>query len=398
MKTDNYTDHVSKKKRQISEIRCSAPKKTDQKYSFKLPTRLQLFRACTATDKYHQEGQKHDRLPGNLQLRKPGSECCQCRGREGLKCFPEPATGGCRQGEGGPPAFHHTSLHSREATEKTYQNRRLSHFRFEAGRLPFYVAGCPLHSAVRALPISTDPRATSTSPSRAPRQGQGWHVPPAGPAPTRTHQQIAARPSPVARWMDSGGQCGTRAGQRGGSSSVTPEHGQAAAATATPQATAATTSASSSQQSGGTTATAPPKKKATDWPRRSRTSHSDWLLLPPRLRPPRRSSDWLTGQVRWRIRSEGAGRAWGRGLGWRTVARCPRVKPIWPVQVCGWCWVQCRERGKAVEMGENWVVPVPCAVTARQRSSVGGFWRGSTSLREGPETSSWIISLQVYRK
>lgn len=73
-------------------------------------------------------------------------------------------------------------------------------------------------------------------------------IPSAPPSPQpgslRTHQQVAARPSPVARWMGSDGQGGTRAGHRKGSSSVKTEQerGQAATATAAPQAAAATTS------------------------------------------------------------------------------------------------------------------------------------------------------------
>lgn len=231
--------------------------------------------------------------------------------------------------EGGKRPFclspHKSTQSGSDGTDLSKPAAQPLFFRFEAGPSPSYVAGCPLPSVVRALPIPTAPRATSAGQPRAPRQGQGWHVPPAGPAPPRTHQQVAARPSPVARWMDSGGQGGTRAGQRGGSSSVTPGQGQAAAATATPQApaTTATTGASSSQRSAETTATAPPKKKAADWPRPSRTSHPDWLLLPPRLRPPRRSADWLTSRVRWRIRCEGAGRA---GRAGPAVAGCRAVR------------------------------------------------------------------------
>lgn len=134
-KIDNYTDHVSKIKVWISEIRWLAPKKTARKYPFKLTTSFQLSGAYAAaqsqqhcellpktTDKYHQEGQKHDGLPGNLQLRKPGRGCCQRQGGKGPKCFKKPSTGEGQAGDKVALLTHTTQVHvagKQQATEET---------------------------------------------------------------------------------------------------------------------------------------------------------------------------------------------------------------------------------------------------------------------------------------
>lgn len=206
MKTDNYTDHVSKKtKRQISEIRLLALKKTAQNYPFKLTTRFQLSGAYTAaqsqqrcellpkaTDKYHQEGQKHDGLPGNLQLRKSGRSCCQCRGGGRSEAFQRAShrPGARRGGEAGRFNSLYSCPRSREATR---DRKNLSKeaaeplfFRLEAGHLPSYVAGYPLTSLALlpgALPIPIAPHRCCPVRSRPLRGASRDTALPPGPAP-----------------------------------------------------------------------------------------------------------------------------------------------------------------------------------------------------------------------
>jgi len=136
--------------------------------------------------------------------------------------------------------------------------------------------------------------------------------------------------------MGSGGQGGRRAGQRGGSSSVTlgQAPGQAATATATPQrprrqlVTAALSRAQGQQ---------PPHPRRSKQPiGRSATAHRTPIgcdccsgSAPP-------AGPGLTdrpGQAVERVRGRGGSR--GRGMAWRAVRRFARVKPKWPPQVRG---------------------------------------------------------------
>lgn len=177
-----------------------APKKTAQNYPFKLTMRFQLSGAYTAAQsqqrcellpkatKYHQEGRKHDRLPGNLQLRKPGRGFCQCRGRGGgggrSEAFQRAShrPGARSGGEAGRFNSLYSCPRSREATS---DRKNLSKeaaeplfFRLEAGRLPSYVAGYPLISLALlpgALPIPIAPhrcRPVRPGPVPSPPRGQ----------------------------------------------------------------------------------------------------------------------------------------------------------------------------------------------------------------------------------
>lgn len=115
---------------------------------------------------------------------------------------------GAGRGEGGCFASHYTSPRSRGATSNrrdlTKQATETLFFRLEAGSLPSYVAGCPLSSPALlpgALPIPTAPRRRRPVPSvPSPPAGPAGALPlPQARLPLQTHQQVAARPSPVAR-------------------------------------------------------------------------------------------------------------------------------------------------------------------------------------------------------
>lgn len=198
--------------------------------------------------------------------------------------------------------------------------------------------------------------------------------------------------------MDSGGQGGTRAGQRGGSSSVTPGQGQAkgAAATATaPPATAtATGGARGSRQGAPTAAAAPTKKRNADWPRYLHTSRTDWLRLPPRPAPS--AEPGLTDR-RGRA-DEGAEPAAGGGA-WAGRPRSAGVKPRWPAGGGGVGWGSCclcqdkeragdngragrRERRGLILTGFVGGAPCPAAEEGM------GFWHGNAALLEGSKANS----------
>lgn len=132
--------------------------------------------------------------------------------------------------------------------------------------------------------------------------------PPPSPQPDslQTHQQVAARPSPVARWMGSDGQGRTRAGHHKGSSSVKIQRkrGQAATATAAPLAAAAATSLRQQSRAQGHRTPEEASSRLAAAP-----PHIGCRLVATsaRLLPSRQRSDCMTRRGRGREQWEGAG-------------------------------------------------------------------------------------------
>lgn len=349
MKTDNHTDHVSKKKGRISEIRWLAPKKTARKYPFKPTTRFQLSGAYAAaqsqqhcellpkaTDKYHQEGQKHDRLPGNLQLRKSGRSCCQCQGGEGLKCFKEPATGEGQAGGKAALLALTTQVHvagKRRATVETYQNRRPNHFSSASKPVPSHPTW-PASLYPPWLGLSHFPQPPAAAPSRPLRQGQPWHCP--SPRPGSPSGHISrSRPAPhqsLDEWTRAG-----RAGRALGSAGAHPQwHRGKARLLRLPRHLRRRRRQPVTAAHSGTHRQRPPHTRRNEQPiGRGAAAPRTPIGCDCRLGSAPRGG----ARIDWQAGSGGrrGTRGWssGRGLSWRAVPRCTNVKSKWPPQVRG---------------------------------------------------------------
>lgn len=228
---------------------------------------------------------------------------------------------------------------------------------------------------------------------------QGWAAPPPSPQPgsLRTHQQVAARPSPVARWMGSDGQGGTRAGHRKGSSSVKieQERGQAAGATAAPQAAA--------------TATSPCQQSRAQGHRTPEEANSRLAAAPPHLGcrlvaavgqapPSRRRLDWMTR------RGGGAGEVGGGGARWAVrVLNQNGGRGCWVgvVYVALWARRWCAEKeqmeGKSTELQSVFVRKEKLWHNANSLWPWENFWQGSTSLQNSNSNHS-VTSPQTFKK
>lgn len=268
-------------------------------------------------DKYHQEGEKHDRLPLNPQLRKPGKRLLPVSGRgEGLMCSRErPGAGRGARGHSDSTIRVHVA-EERRATPKTYWHRRPSH---EAGHLPSYVAGCPLPSLTvlpGALPTPSaahrrrpDP-SDRTVPERLPR-------PTLRPAP---HQSLD-------EWTRAG-----RAGRALGSAGAHPQWLRGRARLRV-QLLPRQLRRRQRRRQAGPAALGRAHRQRPPHPRRSETPIGRGTSTPRApigcgyhlAPPPRPSPDWLTGGV-VRTRGRGPARGAGPGRGGRAAAG---AKPRW---------------------------------------------------------------------